>query len=167
MKGHHLSDLPSVQKCAHVKTRTSLVADWVRIHLLMQGTGVQSLVWEDFACRGATKPLGSNYWACELQLLKPACLESVLSSERSHRNSERSWCIETQSRPHFPQVEESLCKGNEDPAQPKIKINFNCGKLKCLRLLAISASLEKSCLKSGAVFSGKNCLIRHVLFPRL
>ena len=40
---------------------TSLVVQWLRFHLPMQGTGVQSLVWEDSTCSGATKPLGHNY----------------------------------------------------------------------------------------------------------
>ena len=35
---------------------TSLVAQGLRICLLMQGTWVQSLVWEDSICCGATKP---------------------------------------------------------------------------------------------------------------
>ena len=37
---------------------TSLVAQWLRIHLPMQGTRVRALVQEDPACRGATKPVG-------------------------------------------------------------------------------------------------------------
>ena len=40
---------------------TSLVAQWVRIHLPMQGIWVQSLVWEDSTCRGATKPVYHNF----------------------------------------------------------------------------------------------------------
>ena len=52
-------------------TRTSLVAQWLRIHLPMQGTQVQSLVWEDPTCCGATKPMSHNYWARTPQLLKP------------------------------------------------------------------------------------------------
>ena len=31
-------------------SRTSLVVEWIRIHLSMQGTRVQSLVWEDPTC---------------------------------------------------------------------------------------------------------------------
>ena len=46
---------------------TSLVAQWLRICLPMQGTQVQSLVWEDPTCLGATKPLRHNYWACALE----------------------------------------------------------------------------------------------------
>ena len=38
----------------------SLVVQWLRIHLLMQETQVQSLVWEDPICSGATKPVLHN-----------------------------------------------------------------------------------------------------------
>ena len=41
--------------------RASLVAQWLRIHLPMQGTRVGSLVQEDPTCRGATKPMHHNY----------------------------------------------------------------------------------------------------------
>ena len=41
--------------------RASLVAQWLRIRLLMQGTRVQALLWEDPTCRGATKPVRHNY----------------------------------------------------------------------------------------------------------
>ena len=40
---------------------TSLVAQWLRIRLPMQGTQVRSLVQEDPTCRGATKPVHHNY----------------------------------------------------------------------------------------------------------
>ena len=36
------------------KGGTCMVAQWIRIHLPMQGTQVRSLVQEDPACRGAT-----------------------------------------------------------------------------------------------------------------
>ena len=42
----------------------SLVAQWLRICLLMQGTRVRALVWVDPTCRGATRPVSHNYWAC-------------------------------------------------------------------------------------------------------
>ena len=41
----------------------SLVAQWLRICLLMQGTRVRALVWEDPTCRGATGPVSHNCWA--------------------------------------------------------------------------------------------------------
>ena len=41
----------------------SLVAQWLRIRLPMQGTRVRALVWEDPTCRGATGPVNHNYWA--------------------------------------------------------------------------------------------------------
>ena len=77
---------------------TSLVTQWLRIRLPMQGTWVRSLVGEDPTCRGATRPVSHNYWACALepssrnywahmlQLLKPTGLEPVLHNRRSHLN---------------------------------------------------------------------------------
>ena len=40
---------------------TSLLAQWLRIRLPMQGTRVQALVWEDPTCLGAKKPVCHNY----------------------------------------------------------------------------------------------------------
>ena len=85
----------------HVKIscfRTSLVAQWLRILLPMQGTWVRSLVQEDPTCCRATKPMHHNYSSCALepashnycahepQLLKPTHIEPMLRSKRSHRN---------------------------------------------------------------------------------
>ena len=39
----------------------SLVAQWLRICLPMQGTRVRALVWEDPTCRGAKGPVSHNY----------------------------------------------------------------------------------------------------------
>ena len=36
---------------------TSLMVQWIRTCLLMQGTQIQSLVWEDSASQGATRPM--------------------------------------------------------------------------------------------------------------
>ena len=42
-------------------SRASLVVQWLRICLPMQGTQVQALVQEDPTCLGATKPVHHNY----------------------------------------------------------------------------------------------------------
>ena len=39
----------------------SLVEQWLRICLPMQGTRVRALVWEDPTCSGATRPVSHNY----------------------------------------------------------------------------------------------------------
>ena len=39
----------------------SLVVQWLRIRLPMQGTRVQAPVLEDPTCHGATKPVRHNY----------------------------------------------------------------------------------------------------------
>ena len=51
-------EMDRLQKLRH---GTSLVAQWLRIHLPMQGTQVRALVREDPTCRGATKPMRHNY----------------------------------------------------------------------------------------------------------
>ena len=56
-----------------VNMGASLVAQWLRICLPMQGTWVRALVWEDPTCRGAAGP---------------APLEPVLCNKRG-RDSER------------------------------------------------------------------------------
>ena len=40
---------------------TSLVVQWLRIRLPVQGTRVRALLWEDPTCHGATKPMSHNY----------------------------------------------------------------------------------------------------------
>ena len=41
--------------------RASLVAQWLRVCLLMQGTRVRALVWDDPTCHGAAGPMSHNY----------------------------------------------------------------------------------------------------------
>ena len=53
--------------------RTSLVVQWLRICLPMQGTQVPFLVREDPTCHVATKPVNHNYWTW--------CLEPVLYTQ--------------------------------------------------------------------------------------
>ena len=51
-------------KCINLqerRERASLVVQWLRICLPMQGTRVRALVREDPTCRGATKPVRHNY----------------------------------------------------------------------------------------------------------
>ena len=109
---------------------TSLVVQWMRICLPVQGTLVWSLVREDFTYHGATKPVRHNYWARTLgpssrvswarvlQLLKPVC-------PRAHALQQRvapacDW-------------RKAACS-NEDSEQPKIKwvkfkTFFKCHKI--------------------------------------
>ena len=44
-----------------LKYWASLVAQWLRICLPMQGSRVRALVWEDTTCCGATRPVSHNY----------------------------------------------------------------------------------------------------------
>ena len=55
------TDLKQKAEESERRLRASLVAQWLRVHLPMQGTRVQALVREDPTCRGATKPTRHNY----------------------------------------------------------------------------------------------------------
>ena len=74
--------------------RTSLVVQWLRIHLPMQGTRVWALIREDPTCRGATKPVHHNFWsslprARAPQQEKPLQWEARAPQQRvapAHRN---------------------------------------------------------------------------------
>ena len=101
-------------------TGTSRVAQWLRIHLSMQGTQVPSLVWEDLTSRGATKPVHHNYWACALepvghnywacvpQLLKPTCLEPCSATREA--TAMRNPCTTMKSSPRSPQLEKACAQ---------------------------------------------------------
>ena len=64
-----------------------LGVQWLRIHLAMQGTPVQSLVLEDFTCLGATKLVGHNYYTQPLEPMP--CNKKSCFSERPVRHSWR------------------------------------------------------------------------------
>ena len=50
-----------MQRYTQKQYRASLVVQWLRICLPMQGTRVRALVWEDPICRGVTRPVSHNY----------------------------------------------------------------------------------------------------------
>ena len=58
----HFKNGKKKKKKKMVHSGPSLVAQWLRIHLPVQKTWVQSLVREDPTCQGATKPPHHNYW---------------------------------------------------------------------------------------------------------
>ena len=111
------------------KSGTSLVVQWLRIRLPMQGTGVRSsLVWEDPTCCGATKPMCHNYWACALE---PAShnywsphAQSLCSATRE-ATAMRSLRTTTKSSPRSPQ----LAKARAQQRRPNAAKNKLINKL--------------------------------------
>ena len=82
-----------------LRTEAFLMVQWLRIHLVMQGTWVQFLIQKDPTCCGATKPVCHNYCSCALearshnyQAHMPT--ESVLGKERSRCNEKLVYCSE-------------------------------------------------------------------------
>ena len=74
--GYFLTTKTMTSKGSH---RTS---QWMKVHVPVQGTWVQSLVWEDPTCLGATKRVHHNYWACTLSSNYGACVLHPLMPPR-------------------------------------------------------------------------------------
>ena len=60
--------------------RASLVAQWLRICLPMQGTWVRALVWEDPTCRGATRPREPQLLSLRVWRLCSATREAAIKN---------------------------------------------------------------------------------------
>ena len=69
-ESEHQADVENIQGLPKMKTTiieiensmgASLMAQWLRIRLPMQGTRVRALVQEDPTCYAATKPVRHNY----------------------------------------------------------------------------------------------------------
>ena len=99
--------LKNLGKKKKKKFRASLVAQWLGIRLLMQGTWVRALVREDPTCRGATKPVHHNYWS-----------PCFATREATAISSPR---IATKRSPPLATTREKPVRSNEDATQPKIK----------------------------------------------
>ena len=130
------------------------MVQWLRIHLPMQGTWVPSLIREDPTCRGATKPVRHNYWACALepashnywahtlQLPKPTRLKPELRNKRSHRDEKSTHG--NKEKPPPAATRESLCaatKTQRSAPPPKKKEN-NLKKKKVLTYATTWMNLE-------------------------
>ena len=86
---------------------------WFRICLTMQGTWVLFLVRKEPTCHGATKFMGHNYRAHELQLLKP-----MLRRKKSHCNEKPVHCSWREAPTPAPSPKKPTWS-HKDPAQPK------------------------------------------------
>ena len=94
-----------------LRGRASLVAQWLRICLLMQETRVWALVWEDPTCRRATRPVSHNYQACASGACAP-------QQERPRQWEARAprW----KSGPRLLQLEEALAQKRRPNTAKKI-----------------------------------------------
>ena len=79
--------------------RASLVAQWLRIRLPMQGTRVRALIWEDPTCRGATRPVSHN----SLRVWSLCSATGEAAMMRGPRTAMKSG-------PHLPQLEKALAQ---------------------------------------------------------
>ena len=113
----------------------SLVAQWLRVLLPMQGTQVWALVWEDPTCHRATKLVHHNYWACALEPASHDYWSPCATPTEAHMPRARAlqqekppqWeahCTTTKSSPHLPQLEKARAQQRR-PNAAKNKTNKN------------------------------------------
>ena len=113
---------------------TSLVVQWLRIRLPMQGTRIRALVREDPTCRRAAKPVRHNYWACALEPTSHNYWSPRATTTEAR--APRARALQQEKPPRWearaPQQRAAPAHhnwrkpvwGNEDPTQPKLnKIN--------------------------------------------
>ena len=78
----------------------SLVAQWLGVCLLVQGTRVQALGWEDPTCRVAAGPVSHNCWACASGACAPQQEATIVRGPRTAMKS----------GPRSPQLEKALAQ---------------------------------------------------------
>ena len=76
------------------RSRASLLFQWLRICLTVQGTPVRPLLWEDPTCHRTNKPVCHNYQACTLEptsssYWSPCTIKPVIWNKRSPHTSNR------------------------------------------------------------------------------
>ena len=77
--------------CSKIPSRASLVAQWLRVRLPMQGTQVHAPVQEDPICRGAAGPVSHGRWACtsgacDPQRERPQQWEACVLQKQTNKN---------------------------------------------------------------------------------
>ena len=103
---------------------TSLVGQWLRIYLPMQGTQVRSLVQEDPTCLGATKPVNHSYWARDLESTRwnnwhPCTYSSCYATRKA--TTMRSLSTATTEQLPLAATRESLCTATKTQRSQKLK----------------------------------------------
>ena len=141
IKRHAMHD--SCLKSSLRKHWTSLMVQWIRVCLPMQGTGVQSPVQENSTCCWAISPCTTTtepaLWSQELQLLTSGCPIACAPQEKPRQRQAQAQQLE--SDPCFPQLEKSM-HSNDDSVQPKKKKNKNWAFLKA----EAKSSWKQKCL---------------------
>ena len=90
-------------KKARQKNGTSLVVQWLGIHLPMQGTQIWSLVQEDATFCGVIKPKHPNDWVGALEPVSCNCWACVPRAHASQQKKPSQWealTLQLESSPH-------------------------------------------------------------------
>ena len=113
----------------------SLVVWWLRIPLAMQcnardmsstpSPGRTHMPWSNWSMHhdywaSTLEPSGYNYWACILQIQKPAHPRACTSQQEEHHNAKP---VQLESRPHSPQLKKA-CVQQQRPSTAKNKTDM-------------------------------------------
>ena len=137
----HLYPDPLSPTTTTTKSSTSLVAQWLRVCLPMQGTRVRALVWEDPTCCGAIRPVSHNYWACASGACAP-------QQERPWQWEARApWWRVAPARRNWRKPSHR----NKNPTQPKNKLKKKkkVNALGCLHYITEDVKSQDSMLLEG------------------
>ena len=109
------------------RMRTSLVVQWLRIHLPVQGIRVPSLVWEASTCHRATEPMCCNHWSCAPQSPRSAAREATAMRSTTERAGPACHWVSlvAQTVKSLPAVQETrVCSlAQEDPLEKEMANN--------------------------------------------
>ena len=105
-RGGDLGDQKIIFTLINLCWRASLVAQWLRICLLMQGTPIQSLEQEDAICHRVAKPESHNCWAHPPQRLKPKRPRACILQQKKPLRWE-ACAPQLESCPHSLQLEKA------------------------------------------------------------
>ena len=127
--------------------QTSLVVQWIRIHLLMHRTWIWALLREDSIRCGATKPMYQTYWGRELQLLRPSAViteacEPLLRNKKSQLQLESSAHLLQLEKARVQQWRPSIAK-RTNKKQQKTMCDLVTHLLKTIQWLAHSKKKKK------------------------
>ena len=120
---------------------TSLVAQWLRICLPMQGTQVQSLVRKDSTCRGAAKPMRHNYWACALEPASHNYWACAPRARALQQEKPSQWKAHAQQERVAPAHRRKPAHSNKEPTQPWIN-----------KLINNNLKNKRNCHQGGFIF---------------
>ena len=140
------------------------MAQWLRVCLLMQGTRVRALAWEDPTCRGAAGPVSHNCWACASgacapQRERPAHrdeewppLATTGESPRAETKTQHSQNQSiNQSIKHTHLIQDPQLKKKKKKKKRNLLFYSSIGQKSDMGLTGLKSGCQQGCVLSGSL----------------